>query len=188
MAYGGGPSDAAFAIIEATDGKLGIEDIDSSFSQIAAQDFRAVITAGFDTVDDFHKVTAKGATDLTASGGIKTASALGSFGGSSFGSFDGLYSVSAHAFGASTIFLSQEVLKLDNSVFPPAVTDLGDAQIYIVGGNLNYSDTTAADNGWHFQDDGNYNINTVPEPASLGIFAVIGVAGLAQRRRRNRKA
>lgn len=187
VAYPGGPADAAFAIIESTTAALGTQDVSSTFAELVGAGFTAVLTAGFDSDDDFHTVTADGAVDLTDSAGIIAASLSGLFGGSEFGGFDALYSVSEHAFGGATLFLDQPTLKIDTSVFPPVPVLLGSGEVTIVGGNLKFSDATAAANGWHFQDDGNYNINAVPEPGTYAAFAAIGLVGFVARRRRNKK-
>lgn len=92
-------------------------------------------------------------------------------------------SVIAHSFPASAIFLGMSRVDYE------AVNHIGD----IVSSGSNTLNTVSsgsqtADTNWMFQDKGNFDINVVPEPASMamwgiGLSLVLGAGWRARRRK-----
>lgn len=133
---------------------------------VTAADFKAVTLLGFDGVDDTHIVTSFG-SDLTDLSGIAGLAGTGA----TVAIFNGTYSVTDHAFGAGVTFLP-----LFN------VLNGGSGDVIITNGTIAATDANTTGLGWDFNDDGDFNINAVPEPTSMLIFAGLGLVGFMRRR------
>ena len=163
-------ADNGFAVLESTTVDVGRGDFAGpafGFSGgVTGADFSTVATFGFDGVDDHHTVTTLGG-DLTDLSGI------GGFAG--FGIpvalFSGTYSVTDHSFGGGTIFLP-----LTN------VISGASGDVTIVNGIISSTNGDTIGKGWDFNDDGDFSINAVPEPATCAIFGCIFVVGTIRRR------
>jgi hypothetical protein len=90
----------------------------------------------------------------------------------------GGFTVLDHTFGSSTKFLPVE-----------AVTGTFHDVVLKPSGSVQTSTGTFQDHGWSFEDDGNFRLNAVPEPATITVWAGVfgGAAALGLIRRRRRK-
>ncbi|MEM6364597.1 MAG: PEP-CTERM sorting domain-containing protein [Planctomycetota bacterium] len=146
---------------------------------VTGADFDAIAVLGFDGVDDQHTVTAApnaltpldpfDVYDLTD---LATAA---TFAGSGvpFASFFGTYSITDHAFGSGVQFLPVQNLFTG-----------GFGDVTILNGSISGTNADTEPNGWDYNDDGDFNINAVPEPGTVIGFALLGVSGALSRRRR----
>jgi hypothetical protein len=134
-------------------------------------DFETVFTLGFDGVDDAHVVVAETGVDLTDLTSVP-ANDLSSV---QIAKYYGTYTILEDTFGSSVTFLP-----LVNSV----LSNTGD--VIITNGEIGGTDNLAYNNGWLFQDDGDFFINAVPEPSSFLAFAgLLGLGATVRRRRKN---
>ena len=89
------------------------------------------------------------------------------------GVFHGSFSVFDHGFGPGVTFLD-----LANGVLGNAgnvVVEFGSITPALPGG-------IASNNGFDFEDSGDFFVNAVPEPGSMAIFACLGLVALGRRR------
>lgn len=144
---------------------------------LAGNLFDVVLTAGFDGIDDSQVLTATSIGALP--GDLTNLARLNTFAGTgaTFANFSASYSIIDTNFAAPSAFLE---------IFNPILNNFG--QMTITNGLLTFSDTFGLPLGWDFQDDGDYRVNAVPEPASLATFAGMTMLGGFMARRRRRKS
>ena len=138
-----------------------------------SSNYSAVATLGFDGVDDNHTIfsAAPGGVPLDLTDTTVAAGFAGT--GISFAGFHGAYSITDHAFGTSVAFLP---------ILNPITGGFGD--VTIVNGSVSGTDSATVGNGWDFNDDGDFRLNAVPEPATAAMFGCIGMVALLGRRRK----
>ena len=189
-AYDGRSGTAAFVVLENSTSGLNFEDMDGSGTDADGSDgiagdfdntWTAVLTAGFDGVDDAHKIFAGNvggnAVDLTD---LPAISAIGA--GIQFATFGGTYTI--FETGSGKLSDTDEYVTITNGLIG------GDGEIVIQNGVLEGFDSDISGSNWTFQDDGNYFINpsAIPEPSTIAIWAALGLGGCGFVARRRIKA
>ena len=142
---------------------------------LTGADFETVLTAGFVDADDHHTIVA---LDVPASpftsaliADLSDISTLAPGTGSSLADFVATYSIIDDAFGGGLTYLP---------IINPVSGAVGD--IVITNGGISNTNSDTIGDGFHFNDDGDFQINAVPEPGSMAVWAVLmGIGGLAER-------
>ena len=164
-----------FAVLETSTGTVDRPDFSATFDfGLPTSDFDVSMVLGFDGIDDHYDVVA-GA--LLPGGDLTDLSAIDSLDGLgvSVASFIGTFTVTDHSFGPSTVFLPL------TNVFTGATGD-----VTILNGGISSTNADTQPNGFDFNDDGDFNINAVPEPMSVLVWGGLAcAAGMVSARRRN---
>ena len=198
-AYNGRSGDVGLVVLETTTSGVTLNDkkglgsgrfdgtkdgTGGTFAGEFGSGWTAVLAGGFLGTDQHVITSAEG----VAINNLTSIQNVG--GGNQFGSFGGVYSVleAAGSLGGVT-----EYRAIDNSFSGFDSTISGD--IVIQDGSLYgfKAPNAGGVNGsnWNFQDDGSYQINAIPEPSTIAIWAALGLGGcgfVARRRMKAKKA
>lgn len=192
--YSGALSDATFAIFEKAvtdtsgEGDIGDVVVDGDANpllvsgeiggQISASNEWSLSLVGGLLGDDFYNVDVFDPANLTFAGIANLAD------NDTFASYRSAMSVLFHGFSSDTVFLPLSVTDYSVAIGGDGASHSGDV---ITSGNniITEPNDTAEAGGWLYSDDGNFQINAVPEPASMLVWAgLLGVGGLVAARRR----
>lgn len=101
-----------------------------------------------------------------------------------FGDYASSYTISSFE-NPGVSFEELSTLGVDGSIISGQLVTSGNNTISTVQtGSIEHT------NGWHFQDDGNFQVLPTPEPATIAIWSALGVVGVAfgARRRFSKKS
>lgn len=178
-------NDATFALFETSSGDFSTSSLSAAGgSLVTAGKIGNLISGtawdisliGGLTGDDFQQIQVGSASYLT----LANLATLGQ--GTQFAGYESAMTVISHNMGGNITFLPLTRENL-SSPLPPAEA-IGDV-VSSASPGIMTSTASEAIRGWHFGDDGEFQVNITPEPASMLAWAgLMGAAGLVAARRR----